>query len=213
MNLNKITLIFISLHIIVIALSNYLVQIPLYFFSIATNLGTFSFPIIFLLSDLAVRTFGIAVARKIVIYALFPALILSYLISVLFIDGTFTSIVEIFNFNSFVARIIAASFLAYAIGQFLDISVFNKLRTNQFWILAPLVSTTIGSLVDTFSFYAIAFYQSENEFMSQNWFEMAVFDYGFKMLVSILIFIPLYKLIANYLANLIAANTFKKATN
>ena len=198
---NSVYLAFVCLHILVIAASNYLVQIPFNLLGYTTNIGTFSFPIIFLLSDLAVRTFGADQARKIVLVAFLPSAICSYLISVLFFNGSFTSLTELSQFNTFIARIVFASFSAYLISQMLDISLFNRLRSHKIWLLAPLASTTLGSLVDTLSFYAIAFYQSSDEFMAEHWLQMAWFDYTFKMLVSLLVFIPIYKILTDTLSN------------
>ena len=115
-------------HILIIASSNYLVQLPIEIAGVHTTWGAFSFPFIFLATDLTVRIFGSLLARRIILYAMLPALVISYLLSVLFNAGDFLGLAQITQFNLFVARIACASFMAYLLGQILDISVFSRLR-------------------------------------------------------------------------------------
>lgn len=182
----------VFLHIFIIALSNYLVQIPVNFFGFIATLGTFTFPFIFLLTDLTVRIFGAKEARKIVFFVMFPALLLSYFFSIIFIDGKFSGFSELGTFNIFVFRIALASFLAYALGQILDIFVFSKFRENKKWFVAPTLATIISNLLDTFLFYFIAFYKSQDEFLSANWIHISFVDYAFKIFVCAVFFLPLY---------------------
>ena len=156
-------------HILIIAASNYLVQFPFQIFGIHTTWGAFSFPFIFLATDLTVRIFGSHLARRIIFWVMFPALLLSYIFSVLFHDGSWTGLGALSEFNTFVGRIALASFAAYALGQILDIFVFNKLRRLKAWWIAPTASTVIGNALDTLVFFAIAFYASSDEFMAANW--------------------------------------------
>ncbi len=190
-------------HIIIIVASNYLVQIPFKIFensfNLNTNWGTFTFPLIFLATDLTVRILGGKSARRVVLWAMLPALLISYIISILFKNGDFTSFSNLSTLDTFVARIAIASFLAYLLGQTLDISIFAKLRKNKIWWVAPILSTLFGSLLDTFLFYFIAFYNSIDNFMSNNWVGIAWFDYGFKLLISLLVFIPIYGVLVNIL--------------
>jgi len=179
-------------HIFIIAASNYLVQLPFQIFGLHTNWGTFSFPFIFLATDLTVRIFGATEARKIILAAMLPALGLSYLISVIFSGGSFQGIAGLAEFNTFVFRIALASFTAYILGQLLDIKVFSKLRQNRRWWVAPSASTVAGNLLDTAIFYSVAFWASSDAFMASHWPEIAALDYAFKLLVSILLFLPLY---------------------
>ena len=120
-------------HILIIASSNYLVQLPIEILGVHTTWGAFSFPFIFLATDLTVRIFGSLLARRIILRAMLPALLLSYLLSVLFNAGEFLGLAQIAQFNLFVARIACASFMAYLLGQILDISVFSKLRQLPQW--------------------------------------------------------------------------------
>ncbi len=191
--------ILISFHIFIIAASNYLVQIPFQIFGLHTTWGTFSFPFIFLATDLTVRIFGASEARKIIFGAMLPALVISYLVSVLFFEGKFQGIAGLSALDTFVFRIALASFIAYVMGQLLDIKVFAKLRRNKRWWVAPSASTVLGNLLDTIIFYGIAFYASTDAFMAAHWPEIAALDYGFKICVSILLFLPMYGLLLRYL--------------
>ena len=185
-------------HMIIIASSNYLVQIPLTLFGFHTTWGAFTFPFIFLATDLTVRIFGAPLARKIIFFVMLPALVISYVLSVLFQNGAFQGMGELFEFNLFVARIAIASFMAYLLGQILDVNVFNKLRQNKKWWIAPVFSTIFGNTLDTMAFFFIAFYQSPDPFMAEHWKELAVLDYSFKLFISITLFVPMYGVFLNY---------------
>lgn len=198
-------------HVLVIAASNYLVQIPFQILGLHTNWGTFSFPFIFLATDLTVRIFGAAEARKIIMSAMAPALVLSYVISVLFFQGSFVGLDGLTDFNSFVFRIALASFTAYVCGQLLDISVFAGLRHNRRWWVAPSASTFAGNLVDTAVFYSVAFYASSDAFMAAHWPEIAALDYLFKIGVSILLFVPLYGALLRFLTEKLLADRKRPA--
>jgi len=184
-------------HLIVIAASNYLVQIPITIFGFHTTWGAFTFPLIFLATDLTVRIYGAAQARRIVFTAMLPALVISYILSVLFYEAKFQGLAQLAELNTFVARIAIASFIAYTIGQLLDVTVFNKLRDKKSWWIAPAISTVIGGFIDTAFFFSIAFYQSTNEFMATNWPEIATVDYIFKLIISIALFVPAYGILMN----------------
>ena len=104
-------------HIFIIAASNYLVQFPFQIFGIFTTWGAFSFPFIFLATDLTVRIFGAPLARRIIFWVMFPALLLSYVFSVLFHEGNWTGWASLTEFNTFVGRIALASFRALCLGD------------------------------------------------------------------------------------------------
>ena len=199
----KILLPLVLLHLVVIAASNYLVQIPVTVFGFQTTWGAFTFPIIFLATDLTIRLYGAQHARRIIFLAMIPAIIISYLLSVIFFEGNFTGFSQLSELNTFVARIAVASFLAYVIGQLLDIFVFSALRkntgnnTNKNWWIPPAFSSVIGTLIDTIIFFVIAFYKSTDEFMANNWPEIAMVDYVFKLVVSLLLFVPIYGVLMN----------------
>lgn len=194
-------------HILIIASSNYLVQLPIEILGVHTTWGAFSFPFIFLATDLTVRIFGALLARRIIFCAMLPALLLSYLLSVLFNAGEFLGLAQITQFNLFVARIACASFMAYLLGQILDISVFSKLRQLPQWWVAPVASTIIGNLLDTIAFFGIAFYQSPDPFMAAHWVEIAAVDYAVKLLISMGLFVPAYGVLLRYLTRKLLGQT------
>ena len=185
-------LVLVSFHLFIIALSNYLVQIPVEIFGLQTTWGAITFPFIFLATDLTVRIFGSGLARKIIYTAMFPALIISYVFSVLFAQGQFQGLAALGEFNTFVARIAFASFLAYTVGQLLDVYVFNRLRALPQWWVAPAASNIVGGFLDTVVFFSVAFYLSTDEFMAANWPEIAAVDYLIKIIVNLLLFVPVY---------------------
>ncbi|MDP8101420.1 7-cyano-7-deazaguanine/7-aminomethyl-7-deazaguanine transporter [Phocoenobacter atlanticus] len=185
-------------HIFILAISNYLVQltfeikIPFTDLAIPTTWGTFSFPFIFLATDLTVRVFGTKLARRIIFLVMFPALIVSYIMSVIFFEAQFQGFNSLANFNFFVFRIALASFTAYIIGQLMDIFIFNKLRQKSRWWIAPTSSTLFGSLIDTLVFFAVAFYQCADPYLAEHWFDLGIVDYFVKISVSMALFLPLY---------------------
>lgn len=196
-------------HIFVIAASNYFVQIPFEInlkltalgaaedFSFHSTWGTITFPFVFLATDLTVRVFGAQQARRIIFAVMFPALVVSYIISVLFSDAQYQGITALGQFNFFVFRIALASFCAYLFGQLLDVVVFNRLRQLKTWWIAPTCSMTFGSLADTFMFFAVAFYQSSDPFMAEHWMSLGFVDYLFKLFVGIVLFVPAYGVVLN----------------
>ncbi|KDN10216.1 MULTISPECIES: 7-cyano-7-deazaguanine/7-aminomethyl-7-deazaguanine transporter [unclassified Gilliamella] len=192
-------------HILVIASSNYLVQIPFEIFGFQTTWGAFTFPFIFLTTDLTIRIYGASLARKIIFVVMIPALLFSYLISVLFFETHWIGLSALTEFNSFVFRIALASFAAYLVGQLMDITVFNYLRKNKSWWVAPTASAIFGNGIDTIVFFAIAFYQSNDEFMANHWIEISLMDYSFKILICGLFFLPLYGVILNFILKKVVA--------
>lgn len=173
-------------HCLIIAISNYLVQFPVVVLGMDYTLGTFTFPIIVLATDLTVRLSNSDNARKVISIAFVPAFIISYF------------------FADF--RIAIASVAAYATGQLLDIFVFSRVRDkigdnglnlSPKWYLAPVISTFFAQLIDTYLFYGIAFYNSSDEFMRDNWATIANNDLILKLIVCYLAFLPIYVLILN----------------
>ncbi|MGF1872345.1 7-cyano-7-deazaguanine/7-aminomethyl-7-deazaguanine transporter [Photobacterium indicum] len=192
-------------HLVIIASSNYLVQLPFTIFGFHTTWGAFTFPFIFLATDLTVRIFGAPMARKIIFRVMAPSLAVSYVLSVLFYQGEYQGVAHLGEFNLFVARIAIASFMAYLLGQILDVSVFNRLRQMKQWWIAPTCSTIFGNALDTLAFFAIAFYNSPDAFMAANWTEIALVDYSFKLIISLGLFVPVYGVLLNYLIKRLTA--------
>ena len=197
MDLNRKLITYLVLgHCFIIAISNYLVQFPINIFGLDYTIGTFTFPIIVLATDLTVRLSNATNARKVIGYAFIPAFIISYI------------------FADF--RIAIASVLAYSIGQLLDIFVFSKVRDrvgddgfnlSSHWYLAPVVSTFFAQLIDTYLFYGVAFYNSADDFMRENWDLIAFNDFILKLVVCYLAFLPIYVLILNRTFNYIKTRT------
>ncbi|HHU6664368.1 7-cyano-7-deazaguanine/7-aminomethyl-7-deazaguanine transporter [Klebsiella pneumoniae] len=201
----KKALVWLSLfHLLVITSSNYLVQLPISIFGFHTTWGAFSFPFIFLATDLTVQIFGAPLARRIIFAVMVPALAISYGISALFYMGEWQGFAALGTFNLFVARIAVASFMAYALGQILDVHVFNRLRQSRRWWLAPTASTLFGNISDTVAFFFIAFWRSPDPFMAAHWGEIALVDYSFKVLISIIFFLPMYGVLLNMLLKRLA---------
>lgn len=184
-------------HLLVITSSNYLVQLPVAIFGFHTTWGAFSFPFIFLATDLTVRIFGAPLARRIILAVMIPALFISYGISSLFYQGEWQGWQALQQMNLFVARIACASFMAYALGQILDVHVFNRLRRLPQWWVAPGCAMFLGNISDTLAFFFIAFYKSPDAFMAQHWVEIALVDYSFKVLICMIFFLPAYGVLLN----------------
>lgn len=182
----------IALHIALIIASNYLVQLPILLWGWHTTWGAFSFPFLFLVTDLTVRLIGKQAARTVIARVMLPALVASYIVSVLFHDGAFTGWESLAAFNLFVFRISLGSFLAYALGQLLDVQVFDRLRRLRQWWVAPLAASVVGQAVDTLVFFSVAFWRSTDAFMASHWVEIAWVDYVIKIVVSTVVFLPLY---------------------
>ncbi|EMU8998264.1 7-cyano-7-deazaguanine/7-aminomethyl-7-deazaguanine transporter [Providencia rettgeri] len=204
-------LIWLSLfHVLIITSSNYLVQLPINILGFHTTWGAFTFPFIFLATDLTVRIYGAPLARRIITAVMLPALLISYVISALFFQGEWQGFASLFEFNLFVARIAAASFMAYVLGQILDVGVFNRLRQNARWYVAPACAMFFGNLIDTIAFFFIAFFRSSDPFMAANWVEIALVDYVFKLLICMLFFLPAYGVLLNLILKYFFNNAGKK---
>jgi len=158
---------------IVVVLSNYLVQFPVQQFGLSEILtyGAFSYPVTFLLTDLSNRAYGKIVARKVVYVGFVIGILLT-----LFVSTNFTDIISI--------RIAIGSGVAFFVAQNLDVQVFDRLRKKS-WYIAPLTSSTIGSITDTFLFFSIAFYATGIQ-----WVTLALGDLAVKLLISLLMLIP-----------------------
>ena len=158
---------------VVVLSSNYLVQFPINYYGLNEILtyGAFSYPVAFLITDLANRFYGKFVARKIVYFGFFIGIIFTLLFSTDFAD-----LISI--------RIAIGSGIAFIAAQLLDIQIFDRLRKGE-WFIAPLTSSVIGSIVDTFLFFSISFYATEVP-----WVTLSLGDLAVKLFVSLLMLIP-----------------------
>jgi uncharacterized integral membrane protein (TIGR00697 family) len=171
--MNRIFLTLSFLMGVVVLTSNYLVQFPVNYFGLNEILtyGAFSYPIAFLITDLANRSYGKVKARKIV-YIGFT------------IGITFTILFST-NFNDLISiRIAIGSGTAFIVAQLLDVQIFDQLRRKK-WFVAPLTSSLIGSTVDTFLFFSISFYAT-----GIPWFTLSLGDLAVKICVALVMLIP-----------------------
>ena len=164
---------------LIVVISNYLVQFPIQQFGLAEILsyGAFTYPITFLITDLANRAYGKVVARKVVYVGFIIGILLT-----LFVSTNFSDIISI--------RIAVGSGLAFFIAQNLDVQVFDKLR-NRTWFIAPLTSSVLGSITDTFLFFSIAFYST-----GVPWVTLALGDLAVKLTITLIMLIP-FRLLLN----------------
>tara|TARA_B100000767_G_scaffold256992_1_gene264474 strand:- start:588 stop:1109 length:522 start_codon:yes stop_codon:yes gene_type:complete len=158
---------------VIVLASNYLVQFPIKYYGLEKVLtyGAFSYPIAFLITDLANRSYGKIAARKIV-YVGF-ALGIAF---TLFFSTNYADLISV--------RIAIGSGTAFMVAQLLDVQIFDKLR-KQKWFVAPLTSSLIGSSVDTFLFFSIAFYAT-----GIPWITLSLGDLAVKVLIALLMLIP-----------------------
>ena len=164
---------------VVVIASNYLVQFPVQFYELENLLtyGAFSYPITFLITDLANRAFGKKIARYVVLIGFFIGITLT-----LFISTNFDDIISI--------RIAVGSATAFFIAQNLDVNIFDRLR-KKIWYVAPLISSILGSILDTFLFFSIAFYNT-----GIPWITLAFGDLAVKLIVALIMLIP-FRLLLN----------------
>ena len=189
-NINKQTLIYLVLfQIIVITVSNFLVSIPIEFLNLKLTWSAFSFPLVVLAIDLTIRILGKSIARATIALS-YPFAIISS-IGVLLIEGS--SVNE-------ALRIGFASASAYGISTLLDVYIFQVIREKyKYWWLAPSVSTVFANVIDTFVFFYAAFYNSTDDYMKENWTEIAVNQSFIKIVIGLLFFLPFYGILLNYL--------------
>lgn len=171
--MNKIFFILSFLMGVVVLASNYLVQFPIKYYGLEEILtyGAFSYPIAFLITDLANRSFGKIVARKIVYIGFAIGISFTLLFST-----NFTDLISI--------RIAIGSGTAFLVAQLLDVQIFDKLRKKE-WFVAPLTSSLIGSTIDTFIFFSISFYGT-----GIPWITLSLGDLSVKIFVALMMLIP-----------------------
>ena len=158
---------------VVVLSSDYLVQFPIKYYSLEEILtyGAFTYPIAFLITDLANRSYGKFIARKIVYIGFAIGVSFTLLFST-----NFTDLISV--------RIAIGSGTAFLIAQNIDVFVFDKLRTKA-WFIAPLSSSLLGSLIDTFLFFSISFYKT-----GIPWVTLAIGDFLVKLFIALLMLVP-----------------------
>ena len=170
---NKLFLFLAFLMATVVVISNYLVQFPIKYFSLEEILtyGAFSYPVAFLVTDLANRKYGKLVAKKIVYIGFFLGVLLT-----LYFSTNFSDLISI--------RIAIGSGTAFITAQLIDVHIFDKLRKKK-WFIAPLTSSLVGSTIDTFIFFSISFWGT-----GSNWITLGLGDLCVKIAVAIFMLIP-----------------------
>ena len=158
---------------VVVLTSNYLVQFPINYYGLEEILtyGAFSYPVAFLITDLANRSYGKVVARKIVYVGFIIGIVFT-----LFFSTNFADLISV--------RIAIGSGTAFMVAQLLDVQIFDYLRKKK-WFVAPLTSSLIGSTVDTFLFFSISFYAT-----GIPWFTLSLGDLAVKIFVALVMLIP-----------------------
>ena len=166
---------------VVVLTSNYLVQFPVKYYGLEKILtyGAFSYPIAFLITDLSNRSYGKIAARKIVYIGFAIGIIFTVLFSTNFAD-----LISI--------RIAIGSGTAFIVAQLIDIQIFDQLRRKK-WFVAPLISSLIGSTVDTFLFFSISFYAT-----GVSWFTLSLGDLAVKIFVALVMLIPFRLLLSTF---------------
>ena len=180
----------VALHVIVITVSNALVAIPVEIAGVKLTWAAFTFPLVVIATDLTVRLLGKNIARS-TIAAAYPLAIIGS-IAVELAEGAPQSVAM---------RIGFASATAYAIGTMLDVYVFQYIREafTKNWWLAPAVSTIAANIIDTYTFFAVAFNNSADEYMAANWVEIAGSQTVLKIAVGLIVFLPAYGLLLKQL--------------
>ncbi len=178
----------------IVVASNFLVQFPVQAQLGGLNLadlltwGAFTYPIAFLVTDLTNRRFGASAAQLVVLAGFVLAVVLSIFLAS--------------------PRIAIASGSAFLVAQLLDVAIFDRLRASQWW-RAPLLSSLVGSMVDTVLFFSLAFSESFTAFGSADsfaieaapllgifaletprWMSWALGDFGVKILVALAMLLP-----------------------
>ena len=181
--MNRLFLVLSFLMGVIVLVSNYLVQFPIkyYGFEEILTYGAFSYPIAFLITDLANRSYGKAAAKKIVYFGFGIGVLFTF-----FFSTNFSDLISI--------RIAIGSGTAFIVAQLLDVQIFDKLRQKK-WYVAPLISSFVGSTFDTFIFFSISFYGTEVP-----WISLSLGDLSVKILVALIMLIPFRLLLGTFKA-------------
>jgi uncharacterized PurR-regulated membrane protein YhhQ (DUF165 family) len=178
-----------ALHVIIIAISNYIVQFKFDVFGHPLAAAAFTFPLVVVLTDLTVRLLGKQTGRAVITLAFIPAILVS--MAVVKLGGAPDSVAF---------RIGLGSGVAYFISNLLDVYVFQYFREKyQTWWIAPTLSAIASTFIDTYVFFFTAFYKGANEFMAANWHIVATNNSISKILVSLLVILPAYGVLLNSL--------------
>ena len=182
------------LHIIIIAVSNYIVQFKFTVFGAPLAAAAFTFPLVVVLTDLTVRLLGKQTGRAVIALAFLPAIVVSMV--VVKAGGAPDSVAF---------RIGLGSGMAYFVSNLLDVYVFQYFRERySTWWIAPALSSVVSTFIDTYVFFFTAFAGGENEFMAANWHIVATNNSISKVIVSLLVILPAYGILLNHLQQRLA---------
>ncbi|WP_273524357.1 queuosine precursor transporter [Rhodosalinus sediminis] len=190
----------------IVVASNILVQ---FLFGQWLTWGAFTYPLAFLVTDVMNRVYGTGPARKVVLAGFAVGVLCSLVGSQ--IQGEFGPLVTL--------RIAMGSGLAFLTAQLLDVAIFDRLRAGRWW-RAPLVSTLVGSTVDTAIFFTVAFSASlavlepANDVAWANealpllgagpavplWVSLAVADWMVKLSLALIALVPFRLIVARLTA-------------
>ena len=179
--MNKLFLLLSLIMGVIVLASNYLVQFPINHYGLGEILtyGAFSYPMAFLITELANRSYGKVVARQIVYIGFTIGISFTLLFST--------------NFGDLISiRIAFGSGIAFLVAQLLDVKIFDSLRKKN-WFIAPINSSILGSIVDTFLFFSISFYAT-----GIPWITLSLGDLTVKILVALTMLIPFRLLLKTF---------------
>ena len=177
-------------HILIIAISNYIVQYKIDIVGHPLSIAAFTFPLVVVLTDLTVRLIGKETGRAVIGIAFIPAIIVSILI--VLASGAPMSVA---------VRIGLGSGFAYFISNLLDVYVFQYFREKyqNTWYIAPTLSAIVSTFIDTYTFFGVAFAGGDDPFMSQHWVEVATNNSISKLIISLAVILPAYGMLLNFI--------------
>ena len=186
----KLIFLLVLIHISITTLSNALVSIPIEIYEFKITWAAFSFPLVVVATDLTVRLLGKSIAQKTIAFS-YPISIISSIL-IIYFEGSLMSVAF---------RIGIASATAYALGILIDINVFQYIRERySAWWLAPALSTVISNVIDSYTFFSTAFFDSEDIYMSTNWIEIAGNQTALKIIIGLVFFLPIYGILLNFIS-------------
>jgi len=181
-------------HIVIIAISNYIVQFKIDVFGNPLSVAAFTFPLVVVLTDLTVRLLGKQTGRAVIALAFIPAILIS--MAVVKLGGAPDSVAF---------RIGLGSGMAYFVSNLLDVYVFQYFREKYTtWWIAPTLSSIVSTFIDTFTFFGVAFAGGADEFMRNNWHIVATNNSISKIIVSLIVILPAYGVLLSYLQKKVA---------
>ena len=186
----KLIFLLVLIHISITTLSNALVSIPIEIYEFKITWAAFSFPLVVVATDLTVRLLGKSIAQKTIAFS-YPISIISSIL-IIYFEG---------NLISVALRIGIASATAYALGILIDINVFQYIRERySAWWFAPALSTVISNVIDSYTFFSTAFFDSDDIYMSTNCIEIAGTQTVLKIVIGLIFFLPIYGILLNFIS-------------